>query len=74
MRYFVRENKDLLKGRFMDKNGRQKKAKAAVAAMLIMTIVFSSQQVSAKEQIQVQEEGLKSIIQVLQLVRIHKRQ
>ena len=47
----------------MDKNGRQKKAKAAVAAMLIMTIVFSSQQVSAKEQIQVQEEGLKSIIQ-----------
>ena len=47
----------------MDRNDRQKKAKLAVVVMLMMTIVFSTQQVSAKEEIQVREESLKSIIQ-----------
>ena len=47
----------------MDRNDRQKKAKLAVVVMLLMTIVFSTQQVSAKEEIQVREESLKSIIQ-----------
>ena len=47
----------------MDRNSRQKKVKLAAVVMLMMTIVFSSQQVSAKEEIQVREESLKSIIQ-----------
>ena len=34
-----------------------------MVVMLLMTIVFSTQQVSAKEEIQVREESLKSIIQ-----------
>lgn len=59
----MRESKDLLKGRCMDKNSRQKKARLASAAILTMAIGFSPQQVSAKEEIQACEEGLKSIIQ-----------
>ena len=47
----------------MNKKSRQKKARLAAVAVLMMTIMFSSQQVSAKEEIQVREEGLKSIIQ-----------
>ena len=47
----------------MNKKSRQKKARLAAVAVLMMTIMFSSQQVSAKEEIQVREEGLKSITQ-----------
>ena len=47
----------------MNKKSRQKKARLAAVAVLMMTIMFSSQHVSAKEEIQVREEGLKSIIQ-----------
>ena len=47
----------------MNKKSRKKKARLAAVAVLMMTIMFSSQQVSAKEEIQVREEGLKPIIQ-----------
>ncbi len=46
----------------MNKKSRQKKARLAAVAVLMMTIMFSSKQLSAKEEIQVREEGLKSII------------